>query len=66
MATDIPATAPDDRPFFPLSSLLLLLLLSLLLDSFEGSDVAVVSELEAVVPAVMAVLSPVDSGGWVH
>lgn len=61
MATDMPATAPDDKPVFPPFSLLLL---SLVLDSLlEGSDVAVAFELEAVVPAVVAVLSPVDSGG---
>jgi hypothetical protein len=68
MATDMPATAPEDKPLFPLLSLLLLLSLSL--DSLlGGSDVAVASELEpvvpAVVPAVVAVLSPVDPvGGW--
>jgi hypothetical protein len=60
--TAMPATAPDD------SSLLSLSLeegLELELP-VEGSDVdvEVVSASEAVVPAVVAVLSPVDLGGY--
>lgn len=60
--TAIPATAPDD------SSLLVVLLLGKEEElSVDGSDVdvEVVSASEAVVPAVVAVLSPVDLGGYI-
>lgn len=58
----MPATAPVERPLLPLPLSLLSLLL--LLGSLLESEVAVAAvESEPVVPAV-AVLSPVDSGGY--
>ena len=59
--TAIPATAPDDRSLFSLSGEEEL---ELPVDASDV-DVEVVSASEAVVPAVVAVLSPVDLGGYI-
>lgn len=60
--TDMPATAPAERPLL-LVSLSLLSLLVLLGSLFESAVAVAAVESEPVVPAV-AVLSPVDSGGY--
>lgn len=62
--TAIPATAPDDNSLLPLSLLLSELELEFPVDGSDV-DVEVVSASEAVVPAVVAVLSPVDLGGYI-
>ena len=59
--TAIPATAPDDSSLLPVS----LSLDEELPAEASDVDVEVVSASEAVVPAVVAVLSPVDLGGYI-